>query len=217
MTTAEDRMWNVRDAILLWLYQQKIAGNSGSTRDLARLNADVQWVAEPIANDDWQQATEYLRNGGYITGQGTWGGGTIRASITPRGEHIAAAKQSVRPGPTQPAITTGVTNNYHITNNGPAQVAIGSSDFNQTLTVGSSEDKLTTLAELLDRFAEDNPENADEARSVAEDIRESSADPNRPMAAVRALMASAISTVAVAAGTEIGQQVTDLAVSVIQS
>ncbi|MEV6432963.1 serine recombinase [Nocardia sp. NPDC051463] len=217
MTTAEDRMWNVRDAILLWLYQEKISGNPAPRPDLGRLATDVGWAAEPIADGDWGQATSYLKSEGYITGSESWGGGVIRPMITSKGENTAAAKKSVRPGSTQPANTTGVTNNYHITNNGPAQVAIGSSDFNQTLTVGSSDDKLTTLAELLDRFAEDNPENADEARSVAEDIREASADSNRPMAALRALMASAISTVAVAAGTEIGQQVTDLAVSVIQS
>lgn len=216
VTSAEDRMWNVRDAILLWLYREMTNGNRRPSQDLERVQEVVGWAADPLTGQDWAQATIYLESENYITGSATFGGGIVRPSITSKGENQAAAGDSVRPGPRVPANPTGVTNNYNITNNAPSQVAIGSSDFTQTLTVGSSEDKLTALADLLEKFAAGGYGNSEEATAIAGEIREAATDPEANRAPLMSFLSRAIGTVGIAAGTEIGQQVTELAVSAIQ-
>ncbi len=137
--------------------------------------------------------------------------------ITSAGEKLVASGLSVRPGPPQPANTTGVTNNYNITNNAPAQVAINSNDFTQTLTVEAKADRVNAVADALDQYIAGEPPNADEVRELATEIRSAAGAPEENKTKLQALLAAAIGAVTAAAGTEIGQLVTQLALGAIQS
>lgn len=126
---------------------------------------------------------------------------------------------AVRPGPAQQANTTGVTNNYNLTTNAPTNVAIGSRNFSQTITPsGEQAEGLLAVADALQRLlASQEPVDEDRVRALAEDLRTAAAEPEQDKNKLMALLSNVIGTVTVAAGSELGQQVTDLAVGAIQS
>ncbi|MGW4718243.1 hypothetical protein [Nocardia sp. NPDC004260] len=215
MTTAEDRAWNVRDAILLWLYRETIAGNRMPRYDLARVGEAVDWASDPITADDWDQATRYLESTGYITGTVGYGSGVARPSITPKGEEMAASGRSVRPGPAREANTTGVTNVYKtiITHHGHGPVAVNSRDFSQSNTVGTPVDELKSLIQSLYAYADDGGDNADEIRRQADDLNDAASDPENNQTRIRTGLLSLIGTLTTAAGGAAGHE---LAQAVLQ-
>lgn len=215
--SAEDRMWNVRDAILLWLYQEKIAGNRMPRYDLSRLGQAVGWVADPITSEDWVQATRYLVDEDYISGTVGFGSGVARPSITSKGENMAAAKKSVRPGATQPANTTGVTNNITFNNHGPSQNAVNSSDFDQSMSFEAQKDKAIAVAGALEAYAAEEHDNSSEASELANEIREAADNAESTPGPLRALFGRAVAIGAAAFGTEVGRQVSDTAMQGLQA
>lgn len=217
MTDAIDRMWNVRDAILLWLYSEAAEGNRHPRIALDDVHRVTGWAADPIESEDVAQATFYLKDQGLISGSGSSGGGVLRPSITSAGENQAASGMSVRPGPPKEANTTGVTNNYTFNNHGPSNNAVNSSDFTQTITVDQKTEKILEVADALEAHAESGPANADEARRLAADLREAAAEPEENKSKLLAYLGNAIGAFTLAAGTTAGQHATQLAVEALQS
>ncbi|MBF6298200.1 hypothetical protein IU459_11680 [Nocardia amamiensis] len=216
MTSAdEDRVWNARDAILLWLYREKIAGNPLPRYNLARVGETVGWAAAPITSYDWDQATRYLRAAGYIDGSAGWGSGVARPSITAKGEEKAASGRSVRPGVEREANTTGVTNTYNttITHHGHGPVAVNSHHFSQSNTVGTPIDELQSLIEALYAHADNGGEDADEVRRQADELSDAANDPDNNRTRIKASFLSLIGTLTGAAGGAAGQE---LAQAVLQ-
>lgn len=216
-STTDPRPYDVADAILSWLYQKLREGSRMPAFNLANVMDLTAWQGDPITQQEWDQATNYLRDRGLIDGQGTWGGGIPRPKLTVAGQDLIATGQSCRPQAPAPQSPAGGTTNYTINNNAPSQVAINSSDFTQTLNVGTSDEKLATLADLLDRYASTNPANGDEVAGVAAEVREVAATPEDARGPLQSLLGRVISSVALVAGTEIGQQVTTLAVDLLQA
>src|SRR5690606_13910348 len=148
-------------AILAWLYEEKAALQTPRSVNYDDIAEAVGWVAEPITDEELRRDITYLREMGYVWGIEAFGGDVFNPVITSEGENFAAQGISVRPGPPQPATTSGVTHNYNITNNAPAQMAINSDGYSQTMTVEAQQDQITTISDLLDQFAsEDNAPNA---------------------------------------------------------
>lgn len=137
--------------------------------------------------------------------------------ITSRGENQVAQGLSVRPGPPQQANTTGITNNYHVTTNAPTNVAIGSQNFTQAITPTPEQaDSLVAVADALEQLAAREPVDASQARALIDELRAAAAEPEQDKNRLVAILGNVIGTVTLAAGTELGQQVTQLAVSAIQ-
>jgi hypothetical protein len=217
MTNAIDRMWNIRDAVLLWLYTETAEGHSHPHISLDEIHRVAGWVAEPIETKEIAQATNYLKEQGLISGSGSFGGGVHRPSITSNGENQAATGMSVRPGPPKEVNTTGVTHNYTFNNHGPANNAVNSSDFTQTITVEQKTEKILEVADALDKHAAEGAVNADDAQQIAADLREAATDPVGNRARLQAYLGAAIGAFTFAVGNAASQQATDLAVSAIQS
>ncbi|AEF43148.1 hypothetical protein [Hoyosella subflava] len=218
MSPVADRMWSIRDALLLWLYEEKAQGNNAPQNiDRNSIQTTAKWRADPITEPEVNAALDYLKDQGLVAGAGVWGGGVLRPRITSRGENQVASGLSVCPDPPQQANTTGATNNYHITTHGPANVAVNSQDFSQTHGLESATDKIQAVVEALEGYVASNEPNSSSAQVVAAELREASKDPHAKKGALRALLATAISAVAVSAGTEAGKQITSLAVEAIQT
>ncbi|WP_437427182.1 serine recombinase [Williamsia muralis] len=210
----------MRDAVLLWLYETKMKGHRAPVVNLEDVETTAEWAAESITPAELVDATNYLKAEGYIAGSGAFGGGIPRPMITSAGENRVAAGLSVRPGPERPANTTGVTNNYTVNTHAPTNVAIGSYDFTQTVTPSSEQaDRLLAVADALDSLVASSLPAIDpeRAQTIAGDLRTAAAEPEQDKNRLVAMLAAAIGTVATAAGSEVGQQVTELAVSAIQS
>jgi hypothetical protein len=89
---------------------------------------------------------------GYINGQGAFGGGIPRPSITSHGETKAAQGTSVQPGPPQPANPTGNTFNVHNYDTGNFNVGgqVGSQQLWSQQNVGP----ILAVADALEEFAD---------------------------------------------------------------
>lgn len=217
MGVAVDRMWNVRDAVLAWLYEEAANGHRSPHPDAEAIQTTVNWAADPIDIREVHDATNYLKAEGLITGTGAMGGGVVRPFITSLGENTAAKGMTLRPGPEREANLTGVTNNYTFNNHGPSNNAVNSSDFTQTITVDQKTEKILEVADALEAHAETGPANADEARRIAADLREAAAEPEENKSKLQSFLATAIGALALSAGTTAGQQATQLAVEALQS
>ncbi|MFB7853777.1 serine recombinase [Rhodococcus qingshengii] len=217
MSAAVDRMWDIRDAVLAWLYEEAAKGVHSPHLDVDEIQESVGWAAEPISVEEIGPATMYLKDEGLISGTASWGGGVLRPSITSDGQKQAASGQSVRPGPPIPANTTGVTNYNTVHNHGTGNFNLGGNNVTQNLTVEQQIDKVIEVAEALEKFASEESASGENARAVAEDLRSAAGDPVGNKTRLQALLSSAIAAVAVAAGSQLGLQVTQLAVGAIQS
>lgn len=217
MSETIDRMWNIRDAVLAWLYEQAAADNHVVAVDLDALQECTGWKAEPITAREADKAMAFLIEQGLAKGTIAMGGHVLRPSITSSGDNQAATGLSVKPGPPKEANTTGVTNNYTFNNHGPSNNAVNSSDVTQAITVGEQSDRILAVADALEKYVAEAPANAAQAQDVIAGLRVEGSDPVGNKNKLMAYLSNAIATVSLAAGTEIGQQVTELAVSAIQS
>lgn len=120
----------VRDAVLYWLYEQ----GQGSSPVLSHIveSDHAFFYGAPFNDRELSQATEWLKDKGYIKGNGTHGGGILRPMITPDGSSVVEHGRSVNEPPA--AASHHTTFETHV--NAPAgNLAIGSNDFTQNATV----------------------------------------------------------------------------------
>jgi hypothetical protein len=119
-----------RDAVLLWLYEQ----GQGSSPVLSHIvESDRAFFhGAPFNESELSQATVWLKDKGYIRGNGSHGGGILRPMITPDGSSVVERGRSVNEPPA--ATSQHTTFETHI--NAPSgNLAIGSNDFTQNATV----------------------------------------------------------------------------------
>ncbi|WP_280413466.1 serine recombinase [Nocardia asiatica] len=192
------------------MYEEKAALRTPDRITYDQVAEAVQWAADPITDDELRRDVAYLKDMNYIDGIATWGSDLINPTITTAGENFAAQGISVRPGPPQTAITTGVTNNWNINNSGSAQMAFNSSNFTQNMTVEDKRKQINEVADTLERYADQELDNAEQARELAHQIRDAAEEPEQNAGVLRTLLATAVGVVASAAGTELGQQVMQL-------
>lgn len=217
MTDPIARMWNIRDAVLLWLYTESAADGHASAVNLDALHECTSWQAEPIDAREANRAMAFLIDQGLAKGTIAMGGHVLRPAITSAGEMQAATGLSVKPGPPKEANTTGVTHNYNITTHGSANVAVNSTRVSQTITIDQKTEKILEVADALEAHAESGPANADEARRIAADLREAAAEPEENKSKLLSYLGSAVGAFTLAAGTTAGQHATQLAVEALQS
>ncbi|MGK8491889.1 hypothetical protein ACRS40_35435, partial [Nocardia asiatica] len=61
MNVNDEAAWALRDAVLLWLYKEKMAGSSHPRGGVTALQASVEWIGDPITERDFADATTYLK------------------------------------------------------------------------------------------------------------------------------------------------------------
>ncbi|MFE3029862.1 hypothetical protein [Nocardia tengchongensis] len=216
MSSAIDRMWNIRDAVLEWLYIEHAELRSPSRMEIDDIQRAVGWQVDPITEDELDRDAGYLREKDYIRATDTFGRTLLRPKITALGADFAARGVSVRPGPERVATTNGVTNNFNITNNAPSQMAFNSSGVTQTMTIEGKRQQINGVADALERFADNTPEVADRARDVAGELRAASADPEANASKIQTLLTT-VAGIGALVNSDAGQQLMQMAGQVLQA
>lgn len=204
-TSAIDRVWSIRDAILAWLYTKAMVdGNRHPVLKTEDIAVTVDWQGSPLTQPEIATASDWLKDEGYISGSGAWGHGVVRPSITPRGERMADRKLSVRPGSQTPANPQGVTT-IHISNS--TNVAIGSPSATQVYSVSEQMEKASAVADLLAKAAQGEPREIALAHQIAADVKAEAAQPQPDVGKLKQLMLSAMgvgmNTLSQASATEL--------------
>lgn len=216
MSQNVDRMWNIRDAILAWLYEQAAALKSPDKIDAAEIQHAVHWQAADMTDEELRRDAQFLLDEQLIQGVPTFGGGVVRPRITSEGEKFAAKGISVRPGPEKQANITGVTNNYTFNNSGPTQIAVNSQDFEQNMTVEAKAERANAIADALDRLAEEEAAaNGEQVRELAGEVRRTAAEPGENNTGLKAALLNVISAVSSFANSQAGQQIVQMAVNLL--
>jgi hypothetical protein len=96
VTDPVDRRWQVRQALVKWLFLRALDGITMPVLSSEAIAAAVNWSDRELTTDEVNQASDWLKDQGLIEGQGVWGGGIPRPRLTSRGEAVAESTQSLR-------------------------------------------------------------------------------------------------------------------------
>jgi hypothetical protein len=214
---AEDRMWSVRDAALLYLYRAAVDSTSVKFVSPDSLSEAVNWRAKPISGDEINKALDYLKDKGFIDGHRISNGQLIAPSITADGQDLAAAGTSVRPTRGEPLPANPSGGDVYITATG-SNVSVGGLNFSQTFSQNeNSSDVIAQVVAVLREFAEHNPEQAAPAEGLAGQI-ETEAGSANPNTSKLVLMLTLITGVlGTAFSSELGQRVVQSAFDAISA
>lgn len=217
MNTAIDRMWNIRDAVLLWMYTEKANGRGEHMNvDASDVASAVDWMANPISAEEINSATKYLFEKRLVTGQYRSNGQLTHAHLTAEGEDWAERGTTIRPGRHEPANTSGVVYHNTINNHGSANIAVQANDFTQNLTVGESAEAAIRVATALEAAAQEaDSEAAAEATQIASDLRQAAVEPESNKGLIKSLLLMAAGAGVTSLGTGAGNQVLQLALGAV--
>jgi hypothetical protein len=211
MDAESDRGTRVREAILLWLLENKRRnGNPMPWLRVADIEAAAGWQDEPIQDWELTDATVYLGERGFISGPEGMGSGIRRPSLTAAGEDFIASGQSLRP--TAPRAGSSFSfGDIHAAN-----LVIGDGNsVHQSQTTNEMEfGPALEVADLLDKIAAgpDVPAATSAAvRDTADEIRNEVAKPSPVLEVVKALVFKAATTIAGDLGPVLGHDLTQLA------
>jgi len=202
-----ERRWAVRDAVLKWVYIDSASSSRGADTKVESVSSGVGWSAEPLTQDEVDDAVKYLFGRGLIEGIETFGG-IVNPTTTASGELFADAGTSVRSSLETPvkADPAGIT----IHASGNANVAVGNNN-HQSIEVSNIK-RAVEVADALDRAAAEPgvpAQDAIEAHEIAEAIRSEAAQSEPNNSAFKKLLLRAvgagITTFGSAAATEAGQ------------
>lgn len=90
------RRWDVRQAVLQWLFNEAIRGDEHPALSAEGVALSVHWRGQELTTDEVDRASVWLKNNGLIEGPATWGGGVVRPSLTGKGEVLIESGQAVR-------------------------------------------------------------------------------------------------------------------------
>lgn len=208
-------MWNIRDAIVTFLYDRKSNGITTQEVRADELVADVGWQADPITDAEIRSAIEWLKGMGHVDATPTFGGTYIGPVLRPQAELLADGRESVR-GNGKPSHPEGV--NITISHSTFGNVAANSPHATQTATVSHQQD----IAKLADAIADaaanqpaTSPEAAAAAVQLAQDLREVAQQPNPEPGRVRQLLTQAGTGMAAAFGPVVGNALGNEAIGLL--
>lgn len=194
---AIDRVWSIRDAVLKWLYlKAMVDGNRHPVLNAADVAKTVDWQGHPLMTNEVAEASNWLKEEGYLTGPGAMGHGVVRPTITPRGEALADTGRSVRGGNT-PADPQGATT-IHISNS--TNVAVASPGATQTYSVNEQIKRALAVADVLDLAADGPSDSVAQAQQVSAEIKHEAAQSQPDPGRLKQLLLSALTAGSVALG-----------------
>lgn len=199
-----------RDAILRWLYDCKTAGTTYPVMSSFDTTPYASFYGHPFTRQEIVHATGWLKDRGFITGQGSWGGGIPRPSITTEGEAIVEQDRSVNhvarasAAADVPSVTVNVTGSNNL-------VAANSPGATQSLAITEdNRHQVIAVADALDGVLGSLGLDADktaEAENLIRDLRQASADPSPDPGHIGRLLAKAQDVAVAGTGTAVGQAI----------
>jgi hypothetical protein len=136
------RRRQLRDDYLVWLYEQIEVHDLSPTPD-DYLKTAPSFMGIAYSSKDLEKTGEWLATNGFIQGQAAWQySGPLRPTLRAKGTYTVEQGRSANDPP--PA----AGNTFNTTIHGPANVALGSSDVQQYLTVDWKADGLRLVDEI---------------------------------------------------------------------
>lgn len=102
-----------RDAVLHWLYEQYVTGTTTPNLQDFFGSPFSLYYGAPFENAEIDTASRFLKDEGLIEGQGAWGGGIVRPTLTSKGVRLAVSGRSVNDPEPSVGGTVHLTINQH--------------------------------------------------------------------------------------------------------
>ena len=77
-----ERLWNLRDGVLAWLYELRVEQVTISAADPAAFIAATSWSDTAVTVAELNDAIEWLKDEGYVEGFGTMQGVVVRPCLS---------------------------------------------------------------------------------------------------------------------------------------
>lgn len=209
-----ERLWSLRDGVLAWLYELRIAGATIAEALPEPFMTATSWSDAEVTREELNAALEWLMEESYVDGTGTMQRVVVRPYLTPYGEKYAASGKSVRdlPGVAE------VQNPYlHIEGSSGVAIAFNSPDATQTVNVQQTIEQARKLADAIEQAlpaVTDTAVRADAEELVLEIRGESKTDSPSP-GRVKSLATTAMTAIATAVGTEAGKAIIEAALPLL--
>lgn len=215
VNAAVDRVWNVRDAVLRWLYIKAMVQDSHHPV----LNADdvaktVDWRDDALRTSEIEKASSWLLEQGYLKGAASWGHGVVRPTITPKGEALMDAGRSVRSGGEsgQPQGSVYISDSTNVAVHSP-----GARQSYSTLVQIEKANEVATALEAAAREPGVPPDVVTEAERTAAEIRMETSHPQPDLGKLKQLLFSTMTALAGAFGQSAGTDLAHVASQALQS
>lgn len=209
-----ERLWNLRDAGLAWLYELVIQGATISRASPEAFTTATSWADTAVTPTELSEAIGWLMKEGYADGTDTFGGTILRPHLTPYGEKYAASGKSVRD---LPGVAEVQSPYLHIEGSSGVAVAFHSPGATQTVTLQQRIEQARNLADAIERAlpaVSDTHVRADAEElvsSIRAESRSAEANPSR----MKALATTAMTSIATAAGTDLGKAIIEAALPLL--
>ena len=208
-----EQLWNLRDGVLAWLYELRLEGATIAEAKPAAFMEATSWSGSEVTREEVNAALEWLIEEGYVDGTGTMQRIVLRPKLTPHGEKYAASGKSVRD---LPGVAEVQSPYLHIEGSSGVAVAFNSPGATQTVNVRQKAEQARTLADAIEQaLPAVTDEQARAAEELVSDIRgESNSDSPSP-GRLKTLATAAMTSIATAAGTEVGKVIIEAAIPLI--
>jgi hypothetical protein len=206
------RRFHLRDLYLRWVVDQDDDGAAPIPEQF--FDTGATYLGAPYTAEDVERVGEYLKENGYIKGQAAWQyKGPLRPEPTAKGRYTVEQGISVNAPAPRDAAPAGDTYNNHF--NGPANVAQGSHDVQQTINITWQDQARNFVDEIsgrLDRI--ENEQVRAELTSATEELRAEVNGEARPNQ-VRAVVSKIAMALGTAAASEVGTDVMQHALQLV--
>lgn len=209
-----ERLWSLRDGVLAWLYGLRVGGAAIAEAEPVAFMAATSWSDTEVTHDELNDAVEWLKDEGYVEGIGTAQGVVVQPSLSTYGEKYAASGKSVRD---LPGVVEVQSPYLHIEGSSGVAVAFHSPGATQSVNVQTKIEQAQALADAIERAlpaVADDKARANAEELVAQIRAESSSDAPKP-GRFKALATTAMTSIATAAGTELGKAIAEAALPLL--
>jgi len=213
-----ERLWNLRDGVLAWLYGLRVDGAAIAEALPAPFMAATSWPDTEVTRVELNAAVEWLKDEGYVDGIGTMQGVVVRPHLTPYGEKYAASGRSVRD---LPGVIEVNSPYLHIEGSSGVAVAFESSNVTQTVNVQQKVEQAQALVDAIERAlpAVTDDRVRTEAEQLALEIRAASdpeaSKPGRFKELATKAMTSLATSIATTAGSDLGKAIIEAALPLV--
>ncbi len=209
-----ERLWNLRDGVLAWLYELRAEQATINEADPAAFMTATSWSDTVVTAAELNDTIAWLKGEGYVEGVGTMQGVVLRPCLSAYGERYAASGKSVRD---LPGVAEAQSPYLHIEGSRGVAVAFGSYNVTQTVNVQQRLEQAQVLAQAIEQAL---PAVSDEqlrtaAEKLAAEIRAESSSATPKPGRMKALAVSAMTSIATAAGTDFGKAIAQAAIPLL--
>jgi hypothetical protein len=209
-----ERLWNLRDGVLAWLYELRITGIAIAEALPEPFMTATSWSDAEVTREELNDAVEWLMDEGYVDGTGTMQRVVVRPRLTPYGEKYAASGKSVRD---LPGVAEVQSPYLQIEGSSGVAVAFHSPGSTQNVNFQQRIEQARNLADAIERAlpaVTDDEVHANAEELVAAIRAESSSETPAP-GRLKVLPTAAMTSIATAAGTDLGKAIVEAALPLL--